>query len=146
MSTEKKKNYGPVFRFVDYHVYQDSKLWFREVLSLRGVIENSTELWSQLKGNATSVVMNVAASSTKLPQEAKRYLGNSITAANKVVACLDIACDAEAITAEEFRDLSDGYKAIVIQLKGFIKAIGRPRVAKDEESTPIPAAAEAVAA
>jgi four helix bundle protein len=133
MSTEKKKKYGPVFRFVNYHVYQDSKLWLREIQSMKGVIEANTELWSQLRGNSTSVVMNIAASSTKLPQEAKRYLGNSITAANKVVACLDIAVDAEAITAEEFEELSAGYKQIVILLKSFIKAIGRPRVAKEED-------------
>ncbi len=142
MSTEKKKSYGPVFRFVNYHVYQDSKLWFREILSLKGVIEDNTELWSQLRGNSTSVVMNIAASSTKLPQEAKRYLSHSITAANKVVACLDIAVDAEAITAEEFEDLSEGYKQIVIQLKSFIKAIGRPKATNKEEDEIVTANAE----
>lgn len=145
MSTEKKKNYGPVFRFVNYHVYQDSKLWFREILSLKGLIEENTELWSQLRNSSTSVVMNIAASSTKLPQEAKRYLGNSITAANKVIACLDMACDAEAISAEEFEDLSEGYKQVVIQLKGFIKAIGRPKVSKEEDEV-VPAEAELVTA
>jgi four helix bundle protein len=145
MSTEKKKNYGPVFRFVNYHVYQDSKLWFREILSLKGLIEEQTELWSQLRNSSTSVVMNIAASSTKLPQEAKRYLGHSITAANKVIACLDMACDAEAISSEEFEDLNEGYKQVVIQLKGFIKAIGRPKASKEVDEV-VPAEAELVAA
>lgn len=134
MSTEKKKtNYGPVFRFVNYHVYQDSKLWFREIMNIKGLVEDQTELWSQLRNSATSVVMNIAASSTKLPQEAKNYLGHSITAANKVVACLDMVCDAEVITTEEFTDLKEGYEAIIIQLKGFIKAIGKPKSYQQQE-------------
>lgn len=127
MSTETNTQYGPVFKFINYKVYQQSKQWFQEVVSLKGVLETNTELWHLLKSNCTSVLMNITAASTKLPQDAKRHLSYAITSANKAVACLDIACDSEAITAEEFETLSEGYKDVIIQIKGFIKAIGSPK-------------------
>jgi len=82
-----------------------------------------------------SVVMNITAASTKLPGEARRYLGNSITASNKVVACLDIACDLEAISPDEFQIMSDGFKGVIIQLKSFIKALGAPKKVAEAEAT-----------
>ena len=132
-TTVSEKTYPNIFRFVDYKVYQDSKNWYQEVVSLKGVLETNTDLWFQLKSHITSMVMNIAAASTKLPSEAQRYLGSSITAANKAVACLDIACDFGVITTDEFDTLSDGFKGIIIQLKAFIKGIGI-RSAKAAES------------
>mgnify|MGYP001590627688 CR=1 FL=1 len=129
------------FRFVDYRVYQDSKRWFQEVLSLKGLLESTPELWNQLKANVMSVVMNITSSSTKLPLEARRYLGFSITSANKAVACLDMACDLKILTPEEFQTLSHGFQGVIIQLKGFIKALGvhiKAR-AESEKSSVLPA-------
>lgn len=123
-SNQKEVKEYQTFRFVDYRVYQDSKKWFEEVLTLRGLFDTTPSLWNQLKNNVTSVVMNIAAASTKLPQEARRYLGFSITAANKSVACLDIARDLETITSDEFQTFSEGFKGVIIQLKKFIKALG----------------------
>ena len=130
MSTEKKE-YGPMYRFIEYNVYQESKKWFQEISSLKGVFESQLELWPLIRSNCISVVMNIASASTKLPQEAKRYLSFSITSANKVVACLDIACDEQLISQEEFQTLSEGYKKVIIQIKSFIKAMGRSE--KSEE-------------
>jgi hypothetical protein len=126
MSTEMNtiKKVYPTFRFIDYKVYQDSKLWHQETLNLKGVFAANNDLWSQLKIQTTSVVMNIAAASTKLPQEARYFLSNGITAANKAVACLDIACDLQVITPEEFQTMSEGFKGVVIQLKSFIKKMG----------------------
>jgi len=112
------------FRFVDYKVYQESKKWLQEILALKGILDATPDVWYQLKSNVTQLVMNITAASTKLPNDAKRDLGNCITNANKVVACLDIACDLQAITPEEFQTLTQGFKGIIIQLKCFIKAIG----------------------
>jgi len=120
------------FRFMDYRVYQDSKKWHQEALILKGIFEANPDLWYQLKAQTISVVMNIAAASTKLPTEAKRYLGSSITAANKAVACLDIACDLQVITPEEFQVLSEGFKGVIIQLKGFIKRMGGSAASKTE--------------
>ncbi|MDP2691815.1 MAG: four helix bundle protein [bacterium] len=131
--TTEPKTYS-TFRFVDYKVYQESKKWFQEVSSLKGILESSTDLWYQLKNNITSVVMNIAAASTKLPLEARNYLGGSITAANKAVACLDMACDLQAISLDEFKTLSEGYKGIIIQLKSFIKALGARKESEAEQS------------
>lgn len=128
-----KKEYN-TFRFVDYKVYQESKKWFQEILSLQGVLEINSGLWNQLKANVMSVVMNITAASTQLPMEAKRYLGYSITAANKSVACLDIACDLQSISVEEFKTLSEGYKGVIIQLKSFIKALGGKPSSKAESN------------
>lgn len=142
-----EKHFPPTFRFFDYKVYRDSKGWYQEIMSLKGLLEENTDLWYQLKGNITSMVMNIAAASTKLPHEAKKYLGNSITAANKAVACLDIASDLQVISEEEFELLSEGFKGIIIQLKGFIKAIGSrskqasPAAEDEQQSTKEPQAA-----
>ena len=108
-------------------MHQESKKWFQEIASLRGVIETNTDLWHQLKAAMTSVVMNITAASTKLPSDARRYLSNAITSANKTVACLDIARDQKAISEEEFQTLSDGFQSVIIQLKRFIKALGSDR-------------------
>src|SRR3990172_9689977 len=123
-STSQEKKEYKTFRFVDYKVYQESKKWFQEVLSLQGVLEDYSNLWNQLKYNTTSVVMNIAAASTQLPGDAKRYLSYSITASNKAVACLDIACDLQVLTPEEFQTLAQGFRGVIIQLKSFIKALG----------------------
>jgi hypothetical protein len=123
-NTISAKEYPKTFRFMDYKVYQDSKRWHQEALDLKGVFSANSDLWNQLKIQTTSVVMNIAAASTKLPQDAKYYLGGSITAANKAVACLDIACDLQTITPDEFQVFSEGYKGVVIQLKSFIKKMG----------------------
>lgn len=120
---------------MDYKVYQDSKKWHEEALSLKGVFDVNPDLWYQLKTQTISVVMNIAAASTKLPQEAKRYLGGSITAANKAVACLDIACDLQTISPDEFQVFSDGFKGVIIQLKGFIKKMGGSTSFKTEPVT-----------
>ena len=133
---EKEKKEYKTFRFIEYKVYQESKKWFQEILSLKGILDSYPELWYQLKNNSTSLVMNIAAASTMLPNEARRYLGNSITAANKAVACLDIACDMQAITPEEFKIFSEGFKGVIIQLKSFIKAMGTrkyPKPSADEQ-------------
>ncbi|MDF2378990.1 MAG: four helix bundle protein [Candidatus Gracilibacteria bacterium] len=145
MTTQKNtqstdKQFPPTFRFFNYKVYQESKNWYQEVSHLKGILEDNTDLWYQVKSNMTSLVMNIAAASTKLPDEAKRYLGNSITAANKAMACLDIACDLKVITNEELEALSEGFKGIIIQLKGFIKVLGKPsqrsnKPAKNEQLT-----------
>jgi len=124
------------YRFIDYQVYQESKKWFQEISSLRGVFETNTTLWHQLKAAMTSVVMNITAASTKLPSDARRYLGNAITSANKTVACLDIARDQQAITDEEFQTLSDGFQSVIIQLKRFIKALGSDRKPAATEAVP----------
>ena len=133
MSTEMNQN-RPVFRFINYSVYQDSKKWYQEMCSLKGIFGDQIELWQLLKSNITSVVMNIAAASTKLPSEAKRYLGFSITAANKAVACLDMAKDADIINQSEYDVLSEAYQAIILQLKGFIKAIGNTDQKEAEQS------------
>ncbi len=121
------------FRFIDYKVYQDSKYWFQEITSLKGILDTNTELWIQIKINITSVLMNITSSSTKLPKDAKKYLGNAITAANKVVACLDLACDVQALSPEEFQLLSNGFKDVIIQLKRMIKSLGSPKTAETPE-------------
>jgi|CXWL01.1.fsa_nt_gi hypothetical protein len=114
----------PTFRFVDYKVYHESKKWWQEALGLKGILESNTELWEQLQTNITDLVMKITSASTKLPPEAKRDLSKAITSINKVVACLDMACDLQVITPEEFQDFTDGFKGLVIQLKCFIKALG----------------------
>ncbi|MGE3279240.1 MAG: hypothetical protein AB7J40_05680 [Candidatus Altimarinota bacterium] len=124
MNNNAAKSYPNTFRFMDYRVYQESKKWHQEALSLKGVFAANSDLWNQLKIHTTSVVMNIAAASTKLPEQAKFSLGSSITAANKAVACLDIACDLQAITPDEFQLFSEGFKGVIIQLKGIIKKMG----------------------
>lgn len=123
-SLQKEQKEYNTFRFVDYRVYHESKKWLQEVFSLKGIFETNTDVWYQLKSNMTALVMNIAAASTKLPGDAKRYLGNSITAANKSVACLDIACDLQVIRPEEFEAVSAGLKGVIIQLKCLIRAMG----------------------
>ncbi|MDP2691338.1 MAG: hypothetical protein Q8O95_02970 [bacterium] len=142
--TDPKKEFN-TFRFTDYKVYHESKKWYQEVLQLRGVLE-ATALWNPLKGNLHSLVMNIAAASTKLPMDAKRYLGNGITAINKAVACLDIACDEGAIDPDEFSVFTEGFKGMVIQLKSFIKALGAARPPKGEQTPETQAGADSVTA
>lgn len=135
--SQEKKPYI-TFRFMDYKVYQESKKLFQEIISLKGILEPYPELWHQLKSSIASVVMSIAGASTKLPDDAKRYLGSSITSANKAVACLDIARDFGTITSDEFQLISEGFKGVIIQLKGFIKALGAS--ARPQAAAQLPAA------
>lgn len=119
------------FRFVDYKVYQESKKWYLEMANLKGIFgDQNTSLWYQLSNNMNALVMNIAAASTRLPEDGKRSFGSAITSANKAVACLDIASDLNIISDEEYETLSDGMKGVVILLKSFIKAMGPAKSAE----------------
>lgn len=128
------KIYPTTFRFVDYKVYHESKKWWQEVLALKGILEPTPELWYQLKSNMTALVMSITSASTKLPNDAKRDLSNAITSVNKTVACLDMACDLQVITPEEFQVFTEGFKGLIIQLKCFIKALGTKKEVTEEKA------------
>ena len=91
---------------------------------MKGALQEDQNMYDTLIKNATNTIMSIVTASGKLPEEAKNHLKNSIANAQKVIATLDIMTDLEIIDPEEFQDLKDDYTGTIIQLKGFIRALG----------------------
>lgn len=113
------------FRFRNFKVYQDAKLFNRELFILTkkwGRLE--TDLISQLLRASLSICLNIAEGSAKgTDKDFRRFIQTSLGSVNEVVACLDIACSMGLITSQKYDELVNKAKDITKQLGGFSRSL-----------------------
>lgn len=94
-----------LFRFKNFPVYKLAREFRKKIKKLSKAKFPKEEqfcLTSQLWRALDSVVLNIAEGSDRYSDtDFSRFLNNSLTSLNEVVACLDLALDDEYITEQE---------------------------------------------
>ena len=113
------------FRFLKFQVYQDAKLFNKEIYRLtmnwRGPYK---DLADQLQRASLSICLNIAEGSAKsYDKDFRRYIQNSLGSVNETVACLDVAYSMDLITSIKYRNLIEVTVNIAKQLGGFSKKL-----------------------
>lgn len=113
------------FRYLDFLVYKESKIYYRKCLSItKSFPRIYWELKDQLLRAALSVCLNIAEGSAKYSdKDFKRYLENSLGSINECFACIDIALENKLISENEFLTLKTMSESIAKQLGGLIKKL-----------------------
>lgn len=111
------------FRFLDFKVYSDAKVYYKGIL----VVSESIESYSfkdQIRRAALSIVLNIAEGSAKnSDKDFARFLEISIASLNEVVACLDVMKDLGRLDEEKYKHFFDKSEELAKQLGGFIKKL-----------------------
>ncbi|MBM4401712.1 MAG: four helix bundle protein [Candidatus Cloacimonetes bacterium] len=111
------------FRFRDFPVYKDARLFRKEIKRLskkKFPPEEKYALRVQLWRVLDSILLNIAEGSDRYSdQDFSRFLNNAVASTNEVVACLDAAFDDSYLTTEEHRTYTKKAENIVKQLKSF---------------------------
>ena len=111
------------FRFLDFPVYNKSKLFYHKILSIKIKIRDQY-IRDQLLRATFSVILNIAEGSAKRSdKDFARYLEISIGSLNETIACLDVLHERKIIATNEFSELVDESEVIARQLGGFIKKL-----------------------
>lgn len=123
MSTIKK------FRFRNFQVYKDARLFVREMkeLSLKKFPKSEQfALKDQLWRALDSIVLNIAEGSDRsTDKDFAHFLNLAHTSLNEVVACLDVACDNGYITNQEGNLAIESAFSLANQLTAFRLSILR---------------------
>jgi four helix bundle protein len=122
--TEELKNERTnVFRFREFPVYKTAREFRKELKQLskkKFPKEEQFCLTSQLWRALDSILLNIAEGSDRYSDmDFSRFLNNSLTSINEVVACLDCALDDEYINEAEHREYLNKAENIYRQLKAF---------------------------
>lgn len=112
-----------VFRFREFPVYKDARQLRIEIKRLtrqKFPKEEQYALTSQLWRALDSVILNIAEGTDRYSDtDFSRFLNNSLTSLNEVVACLDSALDDGYIVVEEHTYLLKKIENLYRQLKAF---------------------------
>ena len=114
------------FRFRNFRVYQDAKIWIKYIFRLTFKIKRLRyfELASQTERAAISVILNIAEGSDRgSDKDFNRFLDISLGSLNEVIAGLDIALELNLITAKEFEESLIKSENLAKQLGAFKKAL-----------------------
>ncbi|PIZ96114.1 MAG: four helix bundle protein [Candidatus Magasanikbacteria bacterium CG_4_10_14_0_2_um_filter_33_14] len=112
------------FRFLDFPVYKQTKVFHKRILSLINGFENQYSLKDQISRASLSVILNIAeGSAKKSDKEFARFLETSISSMNEVVACLDIMQDLNLLSKIIYDNFLLEATSIVKQLGGFIRKL-----------------------
>ena len=118
-----------IFRFRDFPVYKDAREFRKELKKLskeKFPKEEQYNLISQLWRALDSILLNIAEGSERYSDtDFSRFLNNSLTSVNEVVACLDCALDDCYICKEEYNKYLVEADNLVRQLKAFISKVRR---------------------
>lgn len=121
MSNSKK------FRFRNFRVYKDSRIFIKDVKLFclqKFPKEEKFSLLSQINRAADSIILNIAEGTDRgTDKDFARFLNNSHTSLNEVVACLDIAFDNTYITEEELNNWINEAEELANQLTAFRKTL-----------------------
>ena len=121
------------FRFREFPVYKDARKLRKELKDLsrrKFPKEEQYCLTSQLWRALDSIILNIAEGSERYSDiDFSRFLNNSLTSVNEVVACLDCALDDGYLTKEECNNYLPKIENLARQLKAFSS-----KVRKDNES------------
>jgi len=123
---------GDIFRFKEFPVYNDARRFRKELKELSKKEfpkEEQYNLTSQLCRALDSILLNIAEGSDRYSDtDFSRYLNNSLTSVNEVVACLDCALDDGYIDEKEHIEYLVKGENLAKQLKAFSS-----KVRKDNE-------------
>lgn len=112
-----------IFRFREFPVYKDARQFRKELKNLSKKNfpkEEQYNLTSQLWRALDSILLNIAEGSDRYSDtDFSRYLNNSLTSVNEVVACLYCALDDGYIDETSHKIYLDKAKNLVRQLKAF---------------------------
>ena len=114
---------GKIFRFREFPVYNDARR-FRSELK-RVTRDNFPKdekycLTSQLWRALDSIILNIAEGSERYSDiDFSRFLNNSLTSVNEVIACLDVALDDGYLTEEKHTHYLSDAENLAKQLKAF---------------------------
>lgn len=113
------------FRFLDFPVYKESKLFYRDITILsRPFPREHWELADQMRRAALSVCLNIAeGSAKKSDKDFNRFLEHSLGSVNEVVAALDIAHSERLFSEAIFQKHFLQAESITRQLGGFSKKL-----------------------
>jgi four helix bundle protein len=113
------------FRFLNFQVYKDAKLFNKQVFVLSNSIKRKNyELSDQLARASLSVCLNIAEGSAKnSDKDFRRFIQTALGSANEVVACLDMALSLDFIRQNDFIVLSNEAKNIAKQLGGLSRTL-----------------------
>jgi len=129
MNMQVTKKFGSkIFRFLDFQVYQNAKVFRREVKNLSKSFpkEEQFVLTQQLWRALDSILLNIAEGSVKYSDiDFRRFLNISLASLNEVVACLELACDDGYISDEQLEDLLMKSEGIARQLRAFSGKLGK---------------------
>jgi len=114
------------FRFKDFKVYQDSKIFCkvcREIVR-EDIKKRDQSLASQIERALNSIVLNIAeGSADNSDSEFARFLGISIRSIYEVVAGFDLALLYEIIASDQSDKIEADAHELVKQLSGFRKSL-----------------------
>lgn len=112
-----------IFRFREFPVYKDARQFRKELKSISRKNfpkEEQYNLTSQLWRALDSILLNIAEGSDRYSDtDFSRFLNNSLTSVNEVVACLDCALDDEYINESTHNEYLNKAEKLVRQLKAF---------------------------
>lgn len=109
------------FSFFDLRVYTESKRLVLDVYQLmkKFPVEERFALCDQLRRSVTSIPSNIAEGSGRIsPKEKLRFIEIAYGSLMEVLCQLDIACDSNYITQEEFNKEKNIINIIGKQLSG----------------------------
>lgn len=112
-----------IFRFKDFPVYKDVRQFRKELKEFTKKTfppEEKFSLRLQLWRALDSIVLNIAEGSDRYSNlDFSRFLNNSITSLNEVIACLDCALDDGYINNEQYQNFLTKAENISKQLRAF---------------------------
>jgi len=123
MNNDKK---GALFRFREWPVYQAAKSFRKRIRDLANRLPEREKylLRDQISRAADSICLNIAEGSNKLSDiDFSRYLNNSETSLEEVVACLDLILDDGHIWKEELETFIAEAEGLGAQLIAFGKKV-----------------------
>ncbi|MDZ7798012.1 MAG: four helix bundle protein [Patescibacteria group bacterium] len=115
-----------LFRFRKFPVYKDARRFRKAVYLLANKFpkEEIYNLTSQIKRAANSILLNIAEGSNRMSdKDFGRFLINSSSSLEEVIACLDIALDEKYISKNEHQDYILLAEELGKQLIGFTKKL-----------------------
>jgi four helix bundle protein len=114
------------FRFRQFPVYTDARKFNRSVKSMSRKFPKEEDfcLRSQLWRALDSILLNIAEGADRATdKEFAYYLNNAHTSLNEVVACLDLAADANYLKQEECEKFLKEAENLANQLTAFRKKL-----------------------
>jgi len=115
-----------LFRFRNFQVYKDARVFRKEIYELTEKFPKKElfNITQQIKRAANSIMLNIAEGSNRLSDlDFGRFLNNSLTSLEEVVACLDIALDEKYITTEKHKEYLAKAENLGKQLIAFCKRL-----------------------
>ncbi|OGX37646.1 MAG: hypothetical protein A3G91_04505 [Omnitrophica WOR_2 bacterium RIFCSPLOWO2_12_FULL_50_9] len=123
-----------IFRFREFPVYKDAREFRKDLKTLTKKIfpkEEQYALSSQLWRALDSVLLNIAEGSDRYSdKDFSRFLNNSLTSVNEVVACLDCALDDHYIDEGKHEGYLKRADNLVRQLKAFCSSVRKKEMAE----------------